>query len=130
MKKPTASVCASHLNTGTGIPDEELAWPETSGRVTRLPRLHVEIATFHGHALRGSGAGDGEEDSTDACPDTPPGEAVDQAGCSLVQVCASVDPGAKQGGGTCTASDWRNDVPLGAAGDCAVEKQSGICVPR
>ncbi len=95
MKKPTASVRASHLNTGTGIPDEELAWPETSGRVTRLPRLHVEIATFHGHALRGSGAGDGEEDSTDACPDTPPGEAVDQAGCSLVQFCASVDPGAK-----------------------------------
>ena len=44
MKKPTASIRASHLNTGTGIPAEELAWPETSGRVTRLPRLHVEIA--------------------------------------------------------------------------------------
>ena len=44
MKKPTASVRASHLNTGTGIPDEELAWPETSGRVTRLPRLHLEVA--------------------------------------------------------------------------------------
>ncbi len=44
MKKPTASIRASHLNTGTGIAAEELAWPETSGRVTRLPRLHVEIA--------------------------------------------------------------------------------------
>ena len=44
MKKPTAFVRASHLNTGTGIPEEELAWPETSGRVTRLPRLHVEVA--------------------------------------------------------------------------------------
>ena len=44
MKKPTAFVRASHLNTGTGIPEEELAWPETSGRVTRLPRLQVEIA--------------------------------------------------------------------------------------
>ena len=44
MKKPTPSVRASHLNTGTGIAEEELAWPETSGRVTRLPRLHVEVA--------------------------------------------------------------------------------------
>ena len=44
MKKPTASVRASHLNSGTGIPEEELAWPETSGRVTRLPGLHLEVA--------------------------------------------------------------------------------------
>jgi hypothetical protein len=45
VKKPTASVRASHLNTGTGIPDEELAWPETLGRVTRLPGLHLEVAS-------------------------------------------------------------------------------------
>ena len=44
MKKATPLVRASHLNTGTGIPEEELAWPETSSRVTRLPRLHVEVA--------------------------------------------------------------------------------------
>jgi hypothetical protein len=44
VKKPTALVRASHLNTGTGIPEEELAWPETSGRVMRLPGLHVEVA--------------------------------------------------------------------------------------
>jgi len=44
VKKPTAPVRASHLNSGTGIPAEELAWPETSGRVTRLPRLHLEVA--------------------------------------------------------------------------------------
>jgi hypothetical protein len=44
VKKPTAFVRASHLNTGTGIPEEELTWPETSGRVTRLPRLHLEVA--------------------------------------------------------------------------------------
>jgi hypothetical protein len=44
VKKPTASVRASHLNTGTGIPEAELAWPETAGRVTRLPRLHLEVA--------------------------------------------------------------------------------------
>jgi hypothetical protein len=45
VKKPTASVRASHLNTDTGIPEEELAWPETSGRVTRLPGLHLEVAS-------------------------------------------------------------------------------------
>ena len=44
MKKATPSVRASHLNTGTGISEEKLAWPETSGRVTRLPRLRVEVA--------------------------------------------------------------------------------------
>ena len=44
MKKPTAFVRASHLNAGTGIPEEELAWPETSGRVMRLPGLQVEVA--------------------------------------------------------------------------------------
>ena len=45
MKKPTAPVRASHLNTGTAIPEEEIAWPETSGRVTRLPGLHLEVAS-------------------------------------------------------------------------------------
>jgi hypothetical protein len=44
VKKPTASARASHVNTGTGILEEELVWPETSGRVTRLPRLHLEVA--------------------------------------------------------------------------------------
>jgi hypothetical protein len=44
VNKPTAPVRASHLNTGTGIPEEELAWPETSGRVMRLPRVHLEVA--------------------------------------------------------------------------------------
>ena len=43
MKKATAFARASHLNTGTGIAEEDLAWPETSGRVTRLPRLHLEV---------------------------------------------------------------------------------------
>jgi hypothetical protein len=39
VKKATASIRASHLNTGTGIPNEELAWLEMSGCVTRL---HLE----------------------------------------------------------------------------------------
>ena len=43
MKKATPPVRASHLNIGTGIPEDELAWPERSGRVTRFPRLHLEV---------------------------------------------------------------------------------------
>ena len=43
MKKPTAPVRASHVNVGTAIPGKELPWPETRGRVVRLPRLHMEV---------------------------------------------------------------------------------------
>ncbi len=43
MKKPTAPIRASHVNFGTGIPEEDLPWPETPGRVTRLPRVHMEV---------------------------------------------------------------------------------------
>ena len=34
---------ASHVNAGTGVAAEELPWPEVSGRVMRLPRLHAEV---------------------------------------------------------------------------------------
>ena len=43
MKKSTTQLRASHVNSGTAIPREELPWPETSGRVTRLPKVHVEV---------------------------------------------------------------------------------------
>jgi hypothetical protein len=42
--KPSIEVRrASHLNTGTSVPRDELAWPEVGGRVSRLPRTHVEV---------------------------------------------------------------------------------------
>jgi DDE family transposase len=42
--KPTTAVRrASHVNTGTSVPRDELAWPETGGRVSRLPRTHLEV---------------------------------------------------------------------------------------
>ena len=42
--KPTIAVRrASHVNTGTAVPRDELAWPEIGGRVSRLPRTHVEV---------------------------------------------------------------------------------------
>lgn len=31
------------MNTGTSVPRDELAWPEVGGRVSRLPRTHVEV---------------------------------------------------------------------------------------
>jgi hypothetical protein len=31
------------VNIGTAVPRDELAWPEIGGRVSRLPRTHVEV---------------------------------------------------------------------------------------
>ena len=31
------------MNTGTSVPRDEVAWPEVGGRVSRLPRTHVEV---------------------------------------------------------------------------------------
>jgi hypothetical protein len=42
--KPSIEVRrASHVNTGTAVPRDELPWPETAGRVFRMPRTHVEV---------------------------------------------------------------------------------------
>lgn len=41
----TSRIRASHVNVGTGVPRDELAWPGTEGRVTRLPKTHVELET-------------------------------------------------------------------------------------
>ena len=43
MKVTTPAPRASHLNSGTSIPHDELPWPETSGRVFRLPKTDIEI---------------------------------------------------------------------------------------
>ena len=74
----------------------------------------------------GDGDGDGEEDSTDACPGTPLGEPVDQGGCSLLQFCTSIPTPTKTDERACKGSDWRNDEPLGRAGDC---QATSLCVP-
>jgi hypothetical protein len=34
---------ASHINIRTSAPHDELPWPETSGRVFRLPKTDIEI---------------------------------------------------------------------------------------
>lgn len=70
--------------------------------------------------------GDGEEDRTDACTGTPLGKAVDQAGCSLSQVCIAVDASTRVGQKRCKAIDWKNDELLVSPLDCIVVKQNGV----
>jgi hypothetical protein len=76
--------------------------------------------------------GDGEDDSTDACPGTVV-SAVDTAGCSLAQFCSSIDTSTKVGERACRSSDWLNDEAITAPKDCALQKQGRgqppLCVP-
>ena len=86
-------------------------------------------------ALIRDGDGDGEVDGTDRCPETPPGEAVDDAGCSRAQFCAGVEATTREGKRTCRRADWGNDEPLvQRIEDCAVAKggsgsDDDRCVP-
>lgn len=43
LDSSTTGPRASHVNTGTGVPREQLAWPDVGGRVMRLPKLHPEL---------------------------------------------------------------------------------------
>lgn len=43
MKVPTQSVRASHVNSGTAVPRDELPWPKTSGPVIRAPKLQLSV---------------------------------------------------------------------------------------
>ena len=74
--------------------------------------------------------GDGEEDSTDACPGTL-AFVVDQAGCSLAQFCAAIDVSTNTGARMCRNGDWGNDEPITNPKDCVVVKQvqPPVCVP-
>jgi hypothetical protein len=70
---------------------------------------------------------DGEEDSTDACPDST-GRAVDASGCTIQQFCGAINAATSQGTAWCNAADWRNDEPLGNPADCVARGR--YCVPR
>ena len=39
----TTTPRASHVNTGTSVPRDELPWPGRPGRVMRLPKTHLEV---------------------------------------------------------------------------------------
>jgi hypothetical protein len=103
-------VCDPHPND----PDNDLAQCE----------LELEVC-LEQQSLQDAD-GDGEADSTDACPETPTGHEVDQAGCSMEQFCNSIDTSANGGIAICRASDWGNDEPLGHPFDCIAD--AGLCV--
>lgn len=74
--------------------------------------------------------GDGEDDSTDACPGTLT-SVIDQAGCSQAQFCAAIDVNSFITAKVCTRSDWRNDEPITKPKDCVPVKHANgsHCVP-
>lgn len=43
VKKPNSLPRASHVNSGTSVPPEELPWPEHDGTVLRHHKLHIEV---------------------------------------------------------------------------------------
>lgn len=43
MKLTTQSLRASHVNSGTAVPRDELPWPKTTGPVIRAPKLHLSV---------------------------------------------------------------------------------------
>jgi len=45
VKISTPKTRASHVNSGTSVDRDELPWPESSGRVMRDPKLHLEPET-------------------------------------------------------------------------------------
>jgi hypothetical protein len=55
---------------------------------------------------------DGEPDQSDRCPGTRESEAVDDAGCSTEQFCASIRVRRGRDALRCLRADWRNDEPL------------------
>jgi hypothetical protein len=70
---------------------------------------------------------DGEADTTDACPATPVGAAVDTGGCSIGQFCMAIDVSTGNGRASCNNADWQNNQPLGAS-DCGAIRN--YCVPH
>ena len=70
--------------------------------------------TCEGYTLFDDADLDGEPDSTDRCPSTPSGSAIDGNGCSAEQFCGM------QRVQLCERADFHNDEPLAKKpGDCA-----------
>ena len=75
--------------------------------------------------------GDGEDDSTDLCPETSASEVVDAAGCSQFQFCTRIKLTTNPFR-TCDGADWRNNQPGDPnPGDCDSGKVNilKVCVP-
>ena len=56
MSQLTFDLRSSHVNSGTSVPHQELAWPSGHGRVLRHPKLHLvedrsEVSPYGGLTL-------------------------------------------------------------------------------
>ncbi len=99
--------------------------------VARPVGAACDIGAFEEGGFPEDQDGDGEHDSTDACPGTPLGAPVDQAGCSQAGFCSSFPANTAKEKKVCKSADWRNDQPLWA-GDCRVLWSKGVpsCVAK
>ena len=97
-----------------------------------LTQAETDLATCEALPVFTDSDGDGEADSTDACPTTPMSELVDQGGCSQEEFCELVDASTLEGRRECRASDWQNDEPMGGTdpGDCIVNRLTRTCMPQ
>jgi hypothetical protein len=84
--------------------------------------LFQEVAILKGQLVDDDG--DGIPNSSDRCPNTPKGAAVDASGCSQQQFCAvNTRPN------ICNALDWKNDEPLHSR-DCHWKYGRCYATPR
>jgi len=76
--------------------------------------------------------GDGEHDSTDRCPDTPPDSEVDDDGCDLKAFCGAIEIEGFRSLRDCHLADWRNDEIARSARDCVVSRRGIglVCAAR
>ncbi len=116
------------LEIASDDPDESLVVVDLSGSgdAGDLAQCLEDLATCQ--ASVEDADGDGEADSTDACPGTPARARVDQAGCSQAQFCGAIHVRNRRGRLACGASDWLNNEPLRRwPRDCRVVRKE--CVP-
>ena len=64
--------------------------------------------------------GDGEQDNTDRCPNTPMMALIDDSGCSQEQFCSAIVIESNALKGQCSRADWLNDEPVAQPRDCTV----------
>jgi hypothetical protein len=88
--------------------------------IDQLDGLQEEIVLLR--AALADADEDGRVDAEDTCPATGAGRAVDSAGCSHAEFCASWARPEQ-----CNAADWRNDEPV-RSGDCRWNGRSGCRV--
>ena len=132
-----ADNCPDNPNTGQEDSDLDLigdvcdSFP--NDRDNEQAQCESDLAVCLENQVFSDSDDDGEADSTDLCPETPPDTEVDSDGCSLLQFCSAIDANSNYGRKICRSIDWKNDEPLENKGDCETVRQGFSdfsCVPR